>query len=48
MLILAQMGGRGVELCHRVTDDLAERFAILTIATQGLHQHRDTSLGLHP
>jgi len=30
-----------------VPDDLAERFAIMTIATQGLHQHRDTSLVLH-
>ena len=30
-----------------VTDDLAERFAIMTIATQGLHQHRDTGLVLH-
>ena len=39
--------GRGVELRHVVTDDLAERFAIMTMATQGLHQHRDTGLGLH-
>ena len=30
-----------------VPDDLAERFAIMTIATQGLHQHRDTGLVLH-
>jgi hypothetical protein len=41
-------GGRGVELRHGVTDDLAERFAIMTMATQGLHQHRETGLGLHP
>jgi hypothetical protein len=40
--------GRGVELRHGVTDDLAERFAIMTMATQGLHQHRETGLGLHP
>src|SRR4029453_2266523 len=39
--------GNGVELRNVVTDDLAKRFAILTIATQGLHQHRDTSLVLH-
>src|SRR4029450_737573 len=37
----------GVELRNVVTDDLAERFAIMTIATQGLHQHRDTGLVLH-
>jgi hypothetical protein len=36
-----------VELRNVVTDDLAECFAILTIATQGLHQHRDTALVLH-
>ena len=40
-------GGSGVELRNVVTDDLAERFAIMTIATQGLHQHRDTGLVLH-
>jgi hypothetical protein len=39
--------GRGVELRNVVTDELAERFAIMTIATQGLHQHRDTGLVLH-
>ena len=39
--------GRGVELRNVVTDDLAERFAIMTLATQGLHQHRDTGLVLH-
>ena len=30
-----------------VPDDLAERLAIMTLATQGLHQHRDTSVVLH-
>ena len=39
--------GSGVELRHVVTDDLAERFAIMTIATQGLHQPRDAGLVLH-
>jgi hypothetical protein len=39
--------GSGVELCHGVTDDLAARCAIMPMATQGLHQHRDTGLGLH-
>jgi hypothetical protein len=39
--------GSGVELRNVITDDLAERFAIMTIATQGLHQHRDTGLVLH-
>jgi hypothetical protein len=39
--------GSGVELRDVITDDLAECFAILTIATQGLHQHRDTGLVLH-
>src|SRR4029453_4275255 len=37
----------GVELRNVVTDDLAKHCAIMTIATQGLHQHRDTSLMLH-
>jgi hypothetical protein len=36
-----------VELRTVVTDDLAERFAILTIATPGLPQPRDTGLVLH-
>ena len=36
----------GVELRHVVTDDLAERCAIMTIAIQGLHQHWDTGLVL--
>src|SRR5262249_41369190 len=40
-------GSSGVELRNVVTDDLAERFAIMTIATQGLHQHRDTGLVLY-
>ena len=30
-----------------VADDLAKRFAITAIATQGLPQHRDTGLVLH-
>jgi hypothetical protein len=30
-----------------VTDDWAERCAIMTLATQGLHPHRDTGLVLH-
>ena len=44
-----EIGGisSGVELCHMVTDNLAERFAFMTIATQGLHQPRDTGLVLH-
>ena len=29
-----------------VADNLAERFAIATIATQGFHQQRDTGLVL--
>jgi len=36
--------GRGVELRHGVPDDVAARFALLTSATQGLHQPRDTGL----
>jgi hypothetical protein len=45
----SEIGGvdRGVELRHVVTDDLAERCAIMTMATQGLPQHWDTSLVLH-
>jgi hypothetical protein len=44
-----EIGGvsRGVELRNVVTDDLAERCAIMTIATEGLHQHGDTGLVLH-
>ena len=30
-----------------VADNLAERFAIATIATQGFHQQRDTGLVLY-
>jgi len=37
----------GVELRNVVADDLAERFAIATIATERLHQHRNTGLVLH-
>jgi hypothetical protein len=40
-------GGSGVELRHGVTEDLAERCAILTMATPGLPQPRDTGLRLH-
>jgi hypothetical protein len=36
-----------VERRHGVTADLAERCAIVTRATQGLPQHRDTGLVLH-
>ena len=39
--------GRGVELRHVIPDDLAERCAIMPIATQGLHQHWDTGLVLY-
>jgi hypothetical protein len=34
--------GSGVELRTVVPDDLAERVAIMPMAPQGLHQHRDT------
>jgi hypothetical protein len=39
--------GGGVELRNVVADDLAECFAIVTITTEGLHQHRDPGLVLH-
>jgi hypothetical protein len=41
-----QRGGAegGVERRHVVADNLAERFAIATLATQGLQQQRDTGL----
>ena len=39
-------GGR-VERRQVVADDWAERWAIGTLATQGLHQHRAPGLGLH-
>jgi hypothetical protein len=39
--------GGGLELRNVVADDLAERFAIVTIAPQGFHQHGDTGLVLH-
>ena len=39
--------GSGVELRNVVADNLAERFAIATIATQGFHQQRDTGLVLY-
>src|SRR5262249_23480273 len=40
--------GSGVERRNVVTDDVAECFASMTIAAQGLPQHRDTGLVLHP
>jgi hypothetical protein len=39
--------GGGVELGNVVADDLAEHCAIAPIATQGLHEQRDTGLVLH-
>jgi hypothetical protein len=44
-----KLGGAigGLERCHVLTDNLAKHVAIATIAAQGLHQHRDTGLGLH-
>ena len=40
-------GGSGVELRHVVPEDLAERCAIMTMATQGRPPHRDTGGVLH-
>ena len=36
-----------MERRHVAADDLAKRLAITPMATQGLHQHRHTSLVLH-
>ena len=40
-------GGSGGERRHVVTDDLAARVALRTMATPGLPQHRDTGWVLH-
>jgi hypothetical protein len=39
--------GGGLERRHVVADDLAERLALVPMATQGGHPHGDTGLGLH-